>query len=328
MKKQISTLFAALLATLLFAQSPKTVVVEHFTNTRCSICASKNPGFYQTMSNYPQVIHIAIHPSAPYSNCFFNQQNVAENDGRTQFYSGNYGSTPRAALNGMLLPIGGTILNNTTLDTALGQTSPVLVRVSEQQITIDSVRVKVVVHTTGSLQFTPVKLFVAVTEEPVNYNAPNGETVHHDVFRKALTDVVGDAFALAALNDSTLLEYTYYVKSGWLMDNLRTVAFVQKSSNKYMLNAGRSEGVEAMNTTGINQVAENAFNIYPNPVTDYLIISGYANAGMPIQVLGISGRVILERTLNENTTQIDVSNLRSGFYFLRAAGSIRKFVKQ
>ena len=327
MKKQISTLFAALLTTLLFAQSPKTVVVEHFTNTRCSICASKNPGFYQTMSNYPQVIHIAIHPSAPYSNCYFNQQNVAENDGRTNFYNA-YGSTPRAALNGMLLPIGGTILNNTTLDTALGQTSPILVTVTEQQITTDSVRIRVVVHTTGSIQFTPVKLFVAVTEEPVNYNAPNGETVHHDVFRKSLTDVAGNAFALAALNDSTVLEYTYYVNSGWVMSNLRTVAFVQKSSNKYVLNAGRSEGVEAMNTTGINQVEANAFNIYPNPVADYLIISGYANAGMPIKVLDISGRVILERTLNENTTQIDVSNLQSGIYFLQAANTTGKFVKQ
>lgn len=328
MKKQISTLFAAVLTTLLFAQSPKTVVVEHFTNTRCIICASKNPGFYQTMSNYPQVIHIAIHPSAPYSNCFFNQQNVAENDGRTQFYSGNYGSTPRAALNGMLLPIGGTILNSTTLDTALGQTSPISVTVSEQQITTDSVRVRVVVQTTGSMQFTPVKLFVAVTEEPINYNAPNGETVHHDVFRKALTDVAGDAFTLAALNDSTVREYTYYIKSGWVLGNLRTVAFVQKSSNKYMLNAGRSEGVEAMNTTGVNQIEPNAFNIYPNPVTDNLIISGYAKEGMPIQLLDISGGIILERILNENTTQIDVSNLQSGIYFLRAAGSIRKFVKQ
>ena len=29
-----------------FAQTSKKMLVEHFTNTKCSICASLNPGFY------------------------------------------------------------------------------------------------------------------------------------------------------------------------------------------------------------------------------------------------------------------------------------------
>ena len=70
-----------------FSQSPKQVVIEHFTNTKCSICASRNPGFYSVLANYPQVIHIAYHPSAPYQNCYFNLQNKPENDARTNYYN-------------------------------------------------------------------------------------------------------------------------------------------------------------------------------------------------------------------------------------------------
>ena len=48
-----------LLTTLLFfsfvwnaeAQVPKKVIVEHFTNTLCSVCASRNPGFYSNLNN-------------------------------------------------------------------------------------------------------------------------------------------------------------------------------------------------------------------------------------------------------------------------------------
>nr|MBK9652878.1 hypothetical protein [Bacteroidota bacterium] len=76
------------------AQSPKTVLVEHFTNTWCSICASKNPAMYQTLSNYPQVLHIAFHPSSPYPGCVFNVQNMAENDARANYYNA-YGGTPK-----------------------------------------------------------------------------------------------------------------------------------------------------------------------------------------------------------------------------------------
>jgi len=76
------------------AQVQKNVVVEHFTNTRCGICASRNPGFFTNLNNNPDVIHLAIHPSSPYSSCVFNQHNSVDNDDRTNYY-GIYGGTPR-----------------------------------------------------------------------------------------------------------------------------------------------------------------------------------------------------------------------------------------
>ena len=193
-----------------FAQTPQTVLLEHFTNSRCGICASKNPAFYQTLSNYPQVLHITFHPSAPYSQCYFSLQNPTENDARTNYYNA-YGSTPKVALNGKFLGGANPLINNTTLDTALGKTSPVEVTATEELLGTDSIKARVVVRTTGFVPVANALLFVGVAEEQVNYNSPNGETVHHDVFWKALTSVTGNQITVPSLNDSLVLNFTYSI---------------------------------------------------------------------------------------------------------------------
>tara|TARA_B110000285_G_C15096412_1_gene602244 strand:+ start:1583 stop:1825 length:243 start_codon:yes stop_codon:yes gene_type:complete len=75
----------------------KKVLVEHFTYTRCSVCASRNTGFITNLNAQSDVVHISYHPSSPYSNCQFNQYNLQENDDRTKYY-GVFGSTPRLVI--------------------------------------------------------------------------------------------------------------------------------------------------------------------------------------------------------------------------------------
>jgi hypothetical protein len=73
------TLFAASLLLnlgLIYAQVAKKTIVEHFTNTKCSICASRNPGFHTNLNANPAIQSISIHPSSPYSTCFLSQQNT------------------------------------------------------------------------------------------------------------------------------------------------------------------------------------------------------------------------------------------------------------
>src|SRR5947209_5088976 len=105
MIKKFLPAFFLFLGIQVFAQSPRTVVIEHLTNSACSICASKNPAFYQTLSgySYPQVLHLSIHPSSPHPNCFFSQQNPTENDARTMYYNA-FGYTPVIVINGQVLP--------------------------------------------------------------------------------------------------------------------------------------------------------------------------------------------------------------------------------
>ncbi len=68
------------------AQTELIVVVEHFTNTRCGICASRNPAFKENVANHPKVLSITIHPSRPYSSCELHKHNPGDNDSRTNYY--------------------------------------------------------------------------------------------------------------------------------------------------------------------------------------------------------------------------------------------------
>ncbi len=324
MRKNFTLFLFLFIVVQTFAQSPRTILIEHFTNTRCSICASKNPAFYSTLANYPQVLHIAFHPSAPYSLCYFSQQNKTENDARTNYY-GIFGSTPKVVLNGKNLGSPSPLINNTTLDTALGQTSPIEVSATEELIGTDSVRVKVVVKTTGATLLSTVKLFAGVAENPINYNAWNGETVHHDVFRKALTDATGNLFALPVLNDSSVFEFIYAIGNGWSVNNIYTLAFVQRDDTKEILNAAKSHRVAA--PSSIEDIENEMFSLFPNPSSATLSLTKFKfNNAQIYSVFDIAGRKVIESKLEQN--EIDITALSNGIYFLRLNNSLRKFVKQ
>ena len=102
--KKIFSILTALVAfnQCAMAQVPKKVIVEHFTNTKCSVCASRNPGFYTNLNAQSGVIHLAIHPSSPYAACVLSMHNPVENDGRTNYYS-IYGGTPRLVIQGTVI---------------------------------------------------------------------------------------------------------------------------------------------------------------------------------------------------------------------------------
>ena len=104
MKNVSAFIFFTLVSLALSAQTSvkKYVLLEHFTNSKCSVCASKNPAFFTLIDQYPNdVHHVSIHPSTPYSTCVFYQSNTTENEARADFY--NIPGTPRVAVNGTLL---------------------------------------------------------------------------------------------------------------------------------------------------------------------------------------------------------------------------------
>lgn len=325
MKKYFSLAITLLSLVTTQAQYNRQVVVELFTNTRCSICASRNPGFYQTLSGYPQVIHMAFHPSSPYQSCLFSQQNKTENDARTNYYN-LYGSTSQFVLNGKHLPSANPAINNTTLDTALNQTSPIQVEAIEEYVTADSIKVTVTVRVGGATPVANALLFAGVAEEPVLYSAPNGENTHHDVFRKALTAVTGNSFQLPQAGDSVVFEFGYQVQSGWDIHNLHTTAWVQRADTREILNADESERLSS--PLGVGEVEEEEFTVYPNPFENELTVNGLQITGNTVvEVRDITGRLIEERKLTTEDLQLNTTGWAKGVYFLRVGDVVKRIVK-
>ncbi|PLX02901.1 MAG: hypothetical protein C0595_08900 [Marinilabiliales bacterium] len=66
---------------------------------------------------------------------------------------------------------------------------------------------------------------------------------------------------------------------------------------------------------GTIETGENSISVYPNPATDQLFIKSSKNMNCKIQMIDIYGAIVGEYML-ENNSNIDVSNLSSGLYFI------------
>ncbi len=326
MKQQIlAFLLLACISIPAVSQSPRAVLVEHFTNTRCSICASKNPAFYQTLSGYPQILHIAFHPSSPYSQCQFSLQNPTENDSRTKYY-GVYGATPQIVVNGKVQPPSTPLINSSTITQALQATSPIEILTIEKQISADSIFVTIVVKTTDVHSLSNLRLFAGVAENPVNYSAPNGEKIHHDVFRKALTAIAGNPIQLPSLKDSIVINFGYTIKNDWNSKNVYTIAYIQREDTKEVLNASKSTRIGS-NPNSVLEDMETNISITPNPVGNQLqITSAFLSIESAYSIYDALGSKVDEGVLTTST--LDVSFLSTGIYYLHFNQLTQKFIKE
>ena len=264
MYKHNLLLILLLAASALAAQTSakKYVLIEHFTNSNCSNCGSKNPAFYNLIDDYPNDIHhISIHPPIPYASCALYQANKTENSARAGFY--NVFGTPSVALNGELQPVSSPLLTQITLENYLEQTSPLWVQVSESGPA--NARTGIVkLHSLSAVPGSGYKLYVALVEKTLNYQGGNSESVHHDVFRDMLTDIAGQDVTPAAAGQSVQFSFNYDV-TPWNDDEMYLLAWVQKSDNKEVLNSGTRFDPAL---TGTADVAVRSVSIQPNPVTD------------------------------------------------------------
>lgn len=298
MKKLL--LAALLVSGGLFAQVPKRVLVEHFTNSRCSICASRNPALFQNLNAHPDVMHLAFHPSSPYSSCIFSQHNPTENDARANYY-GVYGGTPRIVINGT---VDNTSFGSASLFTSYqSQMSEFDVRMTHQ-VGTDSVRIRVVVQKVSSGE-TQYNLSVGVAEDTVFYNAPNGENLHRDVFRRFA--VVNSTRNAPSVGDSVVYHFPVPVHAAWNPSSVYAFAMLQNPTSKAMLQSGRSS--TELNTVGMMELSASSIRVYPVPASDYVNIDKHVH----FVLSDLTGRIMGEGFGDV----VDVSTLSSGVYILQ-----------
>jgi hypothetical protein len=307
------------------AQAVKKVIAEHFTNTYCSVCASRNPGFYNNLWKYPQVLHIAYHPSSPYIACPLSQHNKPENDDRTNFY-GVYGSTPRIVIQGSVIPSSANYTDTNLFVSQLGQTTPFEVKVSLEQVSVTTLAVKAVVKKVAASTLTALDIYGALTEDTLFFTASNGETKHYDVFRKAVWGSNPISIAVpAAVGDSTVSTQTITINSEWSLSRLHATVILQDAA-KAVVQAERSGNVGG--NLGM-PMATQTISLYPNPAKNALFLTGVQGKYTNAIITNISGKALLNLPAADT---INISSLSSGLYFLSLAGGndtrVIKFIKE
>jgi len=328
MKKVNLLALLLLMANFAFSQTSakRYIMLEHFTNSRCSSCAGQNPGFFNTIANFEDdVHHIAYHPQFPYPACVFYQANTVQNSARATFY--NISSTPRVLRNGL----NATSANQITaaiLQGLQGQTSPIGFTVSETTGANRTATIQV--HTFGDAPSGNLRLFVAVAEREIDYTSPNGEMLHHNVFRKMLTNISGDDFTPAASGSSATLTFNYNIEGGWNADEIYVLAFVQNIDTKEVLNSGtRFDPVVTATDEAVNDLN---VKLFPNPTSGLVHLQFEEAISGTVSLLDVSGAVRWSRPLqNEATTAVNLSNLPAGIYYLRVQSdmgvSVHRVVK-
>jgi hypothetical protein len=308
MKKSFVIIALSTIVYVSNAQIARTNIVEHFTNSNCGVCAGTNPTIYNALNANPSVLHITFHPSSPYASCVFSQANPIENDGRTNFYN-IYGATPRVITNGILGSA--TALSNNLANAASGTTNFEL-KTTQTFITTDSVDVLVTIKKIANDTSTSAILFVGAKQDTVAQTTGNGESVHRDVFRKALTAITGIMVTLPSnINDSIDLNYSYKIKSTWESARMQSIAILQ-STNKAVINASQSINKAVAGTpTSIKPIVNLANNIYPNPASNNLEIKNWKEFNS-IEIINGFGQIAYKAKLN--TGVISVGLLAEGLY--------------
>lgn len=313
--KNIFLAIVLLSCPFIHAQVPKKVVVEHFTNSKCSICASLNPGFYTNLNKQKDVIHLAIHPSSPYSACVLSQHNVVENDGRTNYY-GVYGSTPRLVIQGVVIASNANYSSSAIFTPYLNQTSPASIRIVQTKFGKDSIRSRIVIKTEASHSLGALSLFVALAEDTLNYKGSNGEPVHYDVFRKSLSGFSGMNVTLPTkVGDSLVYTLSSPSNAAWNFAHIFTLAILQEKNSKAVV---QSQSVPASSNSVITSLPDASLTEYSIHVFStqegILVNQDQFAENLSVTIYDATGKIVFSKPLSINHEVISLPMQSAGMY--------------
>ena len=292
-------------------------LVEHFTNTHCPICSRKNPQLYQVIeANATNVHHIAYHPPYPYDACIFYNANIEGNQTRADFY--NVPGSPTAYVNGARGNAGSDLLSSDKVTTAISQPLMFEMQVTEAT-TGSSHEVDISLKTLINPPTGTYKLFAAVVEKEIDYNSPNGESTHHDVFRKMLPSNDGETLTLPAPGNEVDFNYSFQYESGWQQNQIYVVVFIQNIDDKTVV--GSATKFDQTTTSIKTSLDFGELGIRTNPVGNQLTLDVQntipSNTELIITDLSGSELITTKVTEQKHIYQIDVQNLSAGTFVLQ-----------
>lgn len=305
-------------ADIVRGQVEKQIIIEHFTNTLCSVCAAKNPDLNDNLENHPEVIHISYHPSSPYSACLLNQHNVSGNDDRTNQY-GIYGATPRIVIQGEVISPNQDFADANLFANYENEFSPILLNTFIDSVTIDSVYVSVVVKTVSAITSNNPLLYVGLIEDTLYYNAPNGESIHYGVFRKPLNGNQGQQVTVPnIIGDSIVFKFKSSNHADWNLNRLAAFGILQDNSNLSVIQSSISGIVHVNNSSIQEQEGDEGFDVHFNPQTNVLtILSEDCRGFVSYEIISITGQVVQRGSLNSNLNYVVLSQITNGIFLIR-----------
>jgi hypothetical protein len=228
-----------------------------------------------------------------------------------------FGSTPRVVINGDAIPASQNYSDPTLFDPYTGMTSPIEVKLKQQKFGTDSMRVNIVVYAHADNNLGNQLLYLGLAERTISYNAPNGESNHFNVFRKALWGNEGTAIAIpTTAGDSFTTTVSTLAHPDWNMGQIFTYGFVQDASTREVYQSNSlSPNQQDDVPLGIGIVQSTEVRVFPVPVQNMLQIASNTQSTTTYEIYTFKGELLRQGTFTQNAF-VNVSTFEAGVLFV------------
>jgi hypothetical protein len=321
------------------------VLGELITNTGCSPCKPANDTLDAIYASNPEeLVFIRYHGWWPSSGDPFYQANIPENQARIYYYGADY--APHFHINGSV--DGGSSRNewrSMLQDQHDNTRAPLTITLTGDYDTLtQDWTIIAELFGTGKITDTNLKLRYAITEDSIHYNAPNGQTIFHQVFRDMFPNTSGVPITID--HGQTVVDtQDFTVNPSWVGRNCYVAVFLQNDDNHKVLQSNKIAltafpGIQEGQTT--TDLKTYHLNLQPNPFVGETRISfavGDQVRNVSLKIYDATGKLIKDlpietsdfRQLTQvlwNGTNDRGQNLPAGIYFVKLSADEQIVIKK
>ncbi len=308
----------------------RNVLLEHFTNYNNVANKEANELLSEVTDNAERdVISVQYHANIPSSDGFY-LDNEADVSARMLYYG--LPSTPYSFVDGGINSLYAYeydyVLNNKIDSVDLykrSMISPLFDISLNSQINGGVLTASCDIKALENVNAQNLTLYLLVIEKETVFDAPNGETVFYNVFKKMLPDAGGTDLKKTWAEDDT----ESFDNFSWLIENIydtgdiEIIAFIQNNTTKQVYQAASTIQVNVpTDVPFLNGDRENGkFAVYPNPASDYLTVSfrEELESESVLNIYNYAGNIVYTRKLPAGMPElrIDGLSLPEGMYIIR-----------
>ncbi len=308
----------------------RNVLLEHFTNYNNTDNKDANELLKEVVDNTgSDVINVQYHTNIPGGDDFY-YDNEADVSARMLFYG--LSATPYSFVDGGINTFYAFeynyVLNNRLDSVDLYKRSminPYFDMDISSQVAEGILTVSCDITALEDVDAQNLTLYVLVIEKETDYNAPNGETVFYNVFKKMLPDAGGTDIKKSWLKG----ESESFDGFSWLIENIydtgdiEIIAFLQNNASKevYQSASTYQPDVPTAVYDPVNKDLSNSFSVYPNPASDYLHIDFREELedAAVLSIYNYAGNKVLSRKLPVGLSELRIDDLHlpEGIFIIR-----------
>lgn len=174
----------------------------------------------------------------------------------------------------------------------------------------------------------PVKLYTSVSESHVQYNWGNQTEINHRCIGMYPNES-GTALDFSTKSVSIDIPFTVDFNEDLTIEDYELVVFVQEDETNDIIQTIKFNLNDAT-VTNINEENSQNIAVYPNPAQNFVTVGATVNS--IVEIIDLSGKVLITETLNNNNQSINIQSLNTGVYVVKVYTgdkiSVKKLIVQ